>query len=144
MAQLVVTRSRAGSETANRILLGLAAALFLTNLALIFFYVPSERTMGIVQRIFYFHVALVWVGFLSFLIVFISSIAYLAKRSWKWDQRAQAAAEIGVVFLTCGILTGAIWAKPVWGTWSTWDPKLTTTFILGTLYLLICLSTVIV
>ena len=118
----------------KHLFLGLAATLFLVNLALIFFWVPSERTMGIVQRIFYFHVPLALVGFLSFAIVLYASVAYLATRRDQWDRRAHAAAEIGVLFLTTAIITGAIWAKPVWGTWWTWDPKLTTTFILWIMF----------
>jgi heme exporter protein C len=117
------------------VFLGVTSGLFLANLALVFLYVPTERVMGIVQRIFYFHVSLALVGLLSFFIVFVASIAYLVKRSPAWDRRASAAAEIGVLFLTAAIVTGAIWAKPVWGTWWTWDPKLTLTFVVWVTYL---------
>ena len=109
--------------------------MFMTNLSLIFLYVPNEQVMGVVQRIFYFHVPLVWMGFLSFLIVFTASIMYLANSNEKWDRLAVSAAEIGVVFMTAGIISGALWAKPVWGTWWTWDAKLTTTFILWVIYI---------
>ena len=117
------------------VLLGAAAGLLLADLALIFLWVPTEITMGVVQRIFYFHVPAALVGFIGFFIVFIASIGYLVKRTRGWDRVAQSAAEVGVVFLSVAIVSGAIWAKPVWGTWWTWDPKLTTTFILWVIYL---------
>lgn len=91
--------------------------------------------MGHIQRIFYFHMGTVWVATVAFIIVFISSIMYLWKGSRKWDILAYCSAELGVLFLTLTILTGSIWAKPVWGTWWTWDPQLTTTFILWILYI---------
>lgn len=119
----------------GQLLLVGAACLLLTDLALIFLWVPTEITMGVVQRIFYFHVPSALVGFVGFFVVFIASIGYLAKRTRGWDRVAQSAAEVGVVFLSVAIISGAIWAKPVWGTWWTWDPKLTTTFILWVIYL---------
>ena len=117
------------------LLLLAGAALFLANLYLIFQYAPTERVMGIVQRLFYFHVPTVWVGFVAFFMVFGFSIAYLLKRTDVWDRRAYVAAEVGVLFLTVAIVTGAIWAKPVWGTWWVWDAKLTTTFVLWLIYI---------
>ena len=119
----------------QRILLALTGIFTLVNLGLIFFYVPTEQVMGVVQRIFYIHVPLVWMGFVSFFVVFLSSILYLVKRRSLWDQIAHSSAEVGIIFMTAGVLTGAIWAKPVWGTWWTWDPKLTTTFVLWIIYL---------
>ena len=119
----------------NQLFLGISGLLFLINLYLIFFYAPTEQVMGNIQRLFYFHLPTVWVGFLAFFIVFVSSIAYLLKRDPVWDRRAYAAGEAGVVFLTVAIVTGAIWAKPVWGVWWFWDPKLTTTFILWVIYI---------
>ena len=91
--------------------------------------------MGHVQRIFYFHMGTVWVATIAFIIVFISSIQYLRKESKRWDKLAYSSAELGVLFITLTIITGSIWAKPVWGTWWTWDPQLTTTFILWILYI---------
>lgn len=100
-----------------------------------FIYAPTEIIMGDIQRIFYFHMGTVWVATLAFIIVFISSIVYLIKGSRKWDVLAHTSAELGVLFITLTIITGSIWAKPVWGTWWTWDPQLTTTFILWVLYI---------
>ncbi len=100
-----------------------------------FVYAPTEPLMGHIQRIFYFHMGTVWVATVAFIIVFISSILYLWKGTRKWDILAYCSAELGVLFLTLTIITGSIWAKPIWGTWWTWDPQLTTTFILWILYI---------
>ena len=98
------------------------------------FYAPTETVMGHIQRIFYFHMGTVWGATVAFTVVFIASIAYLRTEAAKWDVLAYCSAEIGVLLLTLTIITGSIWAKPVWGTWWTWDPQLTTTFILWVLY----------
>ncbi|MBI4228148.1 MAG: cytochrome c biogenesis protein CcsA [Deltaproteobacteria bacterium] len=100
-----------------------------------FIYAPTEKIMGPIQKIFYFHLGTVWVATIAFVVVFIGSIQYLRKESRHWDILAYSAAEIGVVFITLTIVSGSIWAKPVWGTWWTWDPQLTTTFILWILYI---------
>jgi len=110
--------------------IALAASLYTA-----FIYAPTEPQMGHIQRIFYFHMGTVWVSTVAFVIVFISSIMYLWKGSRKWDILAYCSAELGVIFLTITIITGSIWAKPIWGTWWTWDPQLTTTFILWILYI---------
>jgi heme exporter protein C len=101
----------------------------------IFLYAPTESTMGEVQRIFYFHVSSDWVSFLAMFFVFFDSLRFLAKRERDLDIKAAAAAEVGVVFCTMGILTGMLWAKPVWGIWWTWDPRLTSFFVLWLIYL---------
>ena len=98
-------------------------------------YAPTETVMGNIQRIFYFHMGTVWVATIAFIIVFVASIFYLINGKKKWDVLAYTSAEIGVLFITLTIITGSIWAKPVWGTWWTWDPQLTTTFILWILYI---------
>jgi heme exporter protein C len=97
---------------------------------------PTERTMGDVQRIFYYHVPSAWTAFVLFLINFISSIVYLARRNIKADILALVGAEVGVVFCTVVIVTGPIWARPVWGIW--WAPgdiRLTTTLVLWLIYI---------
>jgi len=99
------------------------------------FYAPTEKVMGDIQRIFYFHMGTVWVSSIAFILVFISSIMFLIKKNRKWDILAYSSAEIGVVFITLTIISGSIWAKPIWGTWWTWDPQLTTTFILWMLFI---------
>ena len=105
-----------------------------------FIYAPNEIIMGPIQRIFYFHMGTVWVATVAFIIVFIASIMYLVKGTRKWDTLAYSSAELGVFFITLTIITGSIWAKPVWGTWWTWDPQLTTTFILWILYIVYLLN----
>lgn len=97
-------------------------------------YAPTELVMGHIQRIFYFHMGTVWAATIAFIVVFVASIMYLVKETRKWDIIAYSSAELGVLFITLTIITGSIWAKPVWGTWWTWDPQLTTTFILWVLY----------
>lgn len=99
-----------------------------------FIYAPREAMMGDVQRIFYFHVPSAYVAFLAFAVVFVSGIQYLRTRDLKWDALAHASAEIGVVFCTIALITGSIWAKPIWGAWWTWDPRLTTTLVLWLIY----------
>ena len=118
----------------RRGLLGLSFILFVGALYLVFIYVPTEETMGIVQRIFYFHVPVAWVAFLAFFIVFLGSILYLWKRESKWDVIASSSAEVGVVFTTLTLITGSIWAKPIWGVWWTWEPRLTTALVLWLIY----------
>ena len=118
----------------NSILLGLGFALMIAALYMVFVYVPTEKHSGIIQRIFYFHVPIAWVSFLAFFVTFIASILYLWKREIKWDAIACASAEIGVVFTTLVLITGPIWAKPVWGIWWTWDARLTTSLVLWLIY----------
>ncbi len=113
----------------------LAFVLMAASLYAAFIYAPTEPRMGHIQRIFYIHMGTVWVATVAFTLVFVSSVMYLWKGTRKWDILAYCSAEIGVVFLTITILTGSIWAKPIWGTWWTWDPQLTTTFILWILYI---------
>ncbi len=117
------------------ILLWLGLALMVTTLYLVFVYVPTEKEMGIVQKIFYLMVPMGWLSLLSFLIVFIGSILYLVKRGSKWDILAHSSAEVGIVFTTLTLITGALWAKPVWGVWWAWEPRLTATLVLWLIYL---------
>ena len=113
-------------------------ALFLSmaiSLWMTYYYAPIESEMGIVQKIFYFHVPLAWNAFLGFFVVFVCSFRYLATKDPKWDARAVAAAEVGVLFTTLVLITGPIWAKPAWGIWWTWDARLTLTLVLWLIYM---------
>src|SRR3989454_10891225 len=112
----------------------LVCAAMLAALWLVFMAVPTEREMGIVQRIFYFHVASAWVAFLGFFLVAGASAVYLWNGARAADRLAEAAAEGGVLFCTLVLVTGPIWARPVWGVWWTWDPRLTMTVILWAIY----------
>ncbi len=117
-------------------LLGLSFILLVASLYLVFIYVPTEKEMGIVQRIFYLMVPMAWLALLSFLIVFVASILYLVKRESKWDIRAYSSAEVGVVFTTLALIAGSLWAKPIWGVWWDWGtPRLTSTLVLWFIYL---------
>jgi heme exporter protein C len=104
------------------------------SLFMVFVYVPTEADQGIIQRIFYFHLPCAWVTFLAFGIVAVAGALYLWLGHQIWDELSYAAAELGMVFCTLVLITGSIWAKPIWGTWWTWDSRLTTTFILWLLY----------
>ncbi len=95
---------------------------------------PTEATMGDVQRIFYYHVPSAWTAFLCFFANFVASIVYLFRRSPVTDAVALSTAEVGVVFCTVVLVTGPIWARPVWGIWWTWDARLTSTLVLWLIY----------
>jgi len=101
---------------------------------MVFFYAPLEAIMGQVQRVFYFHVAVGWVGMLGFLVAAIAGIAFLIRKKSMWDVVSVAAVEIGMVFALANIVTGMIWARPIWNTWWTWDPRLTTATIMVLIY----------
>ena len=100
----------------------------------VFVYAPTEREMGVVQRIFYFHVSSAFSAFLGFLMVFVGSIQYLRTRQAKWDHLALSAAELGVIFAIIVLITGPIWARPIWGTYWRWEPRLTSMLILFSVY----------
>ena len=120
----------------------LSQALFVVAVVLVvwawyaaFVQVPTERTMGDVQRIFYLHLSSALVSFFAFFVVFLASVAYLWTRRAAWDWVAVSAAEVGVIFVTAVLISGPLWAKPVWGIWWTWDARLTTTLVLWFIYL---------
>jgi heme exporter protein C len=111
------------------------SVLFLVLATLmVFFYAPLEFVMGAVQRVFYFHIAAGWVGMLSFFLAFCSSILFLARGESRWDWLSVCTVELGLVFMTINILTGMVWARPIWNTWWTWDPRLTTASIMVLIY----------
>jgi heme exporter protein C len=99
-----------------------------------FLYAPTERTMGDVQRIFYFHISAWWVSGIAYTVTFVASLLFLWSRSRKADRVAVASAEIGVLFTTVGLVTGPIWAKPVWGVYWTWDARLSTALVLWLMF----------
>lgn len=115
-------------------LYAVTAAALAVALYLVLVWVPNERTMGVVSRIFYFHVAAAWNAFLAFFVVLVASVAYLWRRDLAWDALAGASAEVGVLFTSIALVTGVFWARPVWNVWWTWDPRLTTTLVLWFLY----------
>ena len=120
---------------ALKFLNGFTSLVFVISLYLVFFYAPREAVMGEVQRVFYFHVAAGWVGALAFLVTAVAGGMLLARGARKWDQIALASVEIGVVFTFINIVTGSIWARPIWNTWWTWDPRLVTATVMELIYL---------
>jgi len=116
-------------------ILGILTAILLSYaLYLALVVAPTEQTMGDVQRIFYYHVPSAWTAFILFFINFAASIYYLIKRKPAADIVALVSAEVGVVFCTIVLVTGPIWARPVWGIWWTWDMRLTSTLVLWLIY----------
>ena len=118
----------------RRLLGGVTLAGLVAGLVMGFAIAPREATQGNVQRIMYLHVPSVWVAYLAFGVVFVASIAYLWRRAAGADRIAHASAEVGVVFTGITIASGAIWGKPTWGTWWTWDARLTSVAILFVMY----------
>ncbi len=124
-----MSMSRTAAALAGLSLVAMVAALYLGLI-----YAPTERVQGDVQRIFYFHLPLAWGAYLAFFVVFAASIAYLWKRDRRCDALARASAEVGLVFTTLVLITGSLWARPIWGTWWSWDARLTTTLVLWFIY----------
>ena len=110
------------------------ALLMAFTLYLIYFWAPTEQNLGISQRIFYFHVPLGWIGMVSIIVVAVASLMHLITGRRRWDDLAYSTAELGVIYASLILVTGAIWGKPAWGVWWTWDPKLTTTLVLWFIY----------
>lgn len=100
----------------------------------IFIVAPVERQEGIVQKIMYLHIPSAWVAFFAFFIVFVASILYLWKKEREWDIVAHSSAEVGLIFCSLVLITGPIWAKPIWGAWWVWDARLTLTLVLWLIY----------
>lgn len=113
----------------------LTGTVFVVALYIVLIWAPQEAIMGDVQRVFYFHVAAGWVGALAFLVTAIVGGIYLARGEQRWDRIAVASVEIGVVFTIINIVTGSIWARPIWNTWWTWDPRLVTATIMLLIYI---------
>ena len=128
MARL--TGRRGERALAGAALAGLAASAGLSLLV-----APPDAIQGEVQRLMYVHVPAAWLAYLSFTSVFVASVAYLVTSRTRWDRLAAASAEVGVLFCALTIVLGALWGRPVWGTWWTWDPRLTTTAVLLLIYL---------
>ena len=138
MASVVGPRS--GMLAAGSLRQGLLAVgglLFITDLILIYEYAPTAtEALGVqVQRLFYFHVPSAIMGLTSFAVAAVASVVYLRGRNPLWDRTAWASAELGTIFFTVAIVTGAIWAKPVWQTWWVWDANGTLTFMLWLVFI---------
>ena len=115
-------------DVVSIIALGIAAYLALV-------YAPTELVMGDVQRVFYFHIGTAWTALLGFILAAAFSVIYLFTKNLKWDRFQVAAIEVSLVFFLITIVLGSIWARPVWNTWWTWDPRLTTAAITELIYI---------
>lgn len=109
------------------IVLGIATYMALTA--------PTERVMGEVQKVFYFHIGTAWTALLGFILAGLFSVVYLITKDLKWDRLQVAAIEVSLVFFLITIVLGSIWARPAWNTWWTWDPRLTTAAITELIYI---------
>src|SRR5271154_3457886 len=119
----------------KRAIVGAVVLLLVVAAAYASFYIaPEERTMRVLQRIFYIHAASAWAGMTAFFICFVANLLYVWRRQEKWDALGVSCAEVGLAFTTVVLITGPIWAKPAWGIYWTWDARLTSTFILWLLY----------
>ncbi|MFP6679811.1 MAG: cytochrome c biogenesis protein [Dehalococcoidia bacterium] len=114
--------------------LATTASLMTLILWMVFLWVPTEVNQGNIQRALYFHVPVAWTAMVAIVLIAVASIAYLKTRNEKWDRLAVAGAETGVIFAALMLITGMVWAKPVWGVWWTGEAKLTTTLILFFIY----------
>ncbi|MDH3728392.1 MAG: cytochrome c biogenesis protein [Myxococcales bacterium] len=123
-----------GSSTLWGLMLLSTLALFGATLYAVFIVAPVEMQMGIVQKIFYFHVPSAYAMYLGFGVSALGSMVYLIKRDPKWDALGVAGAEVGTLFCLIVLLTGPLWARKAWGVWWTWDPRLTTTLLAGMIF----------
>jgi len=112
----------------------LVTCLVFASVLMIFFVAPTEATMGDVQRIVYFHVSVAWCGLAGCLAMGFCGAMYLVRRRLEWDFWSQAAGEVGWLCATLTLITGSAWAHEAWGTWWTWEPRLTSSLVLWMIY----------
>jgi heme exporter protein C len=134
-AAVTTGQQRTNLPIASLVLGTLSLIGMMVSIWMIFLYAPTDAIEGQPQRIFYFHVPVAWIGMLAFGVVTVAGIGYLWKNDERWDWAARASAELGAVFITLALITGSIWGKTTWGTWWTWDARLTTTLILWFIYI---------
>ena len=120
--------------TALKVLDILSIILLAISAYLALVYAPTERVMGDVQRVFYFHIGTAWTALLGFILAAVFSVIYLITKDLKWDRYEVAAIEVSLVFFLITIVLGSIWARPAWNTWWTWDPRLTTAAVTELIY----------
>ncbi|HKV52531.1 MAG TPA: cytochrome c biogenesis protein CcsA [Gemmatimonadaceae bacterium] len=111
-----------------------AALLVIATFIRAIYFTPIEALQGPAQKIYYVHPPSAWVAFLAFGVVAVASIGYLWMKDLRLDRLAESSAEVGVVFTTITLMTGSLWGKPIWGTWWTWDARLTSTLFLWFIY----------
>ncbi|MCI0397810.1 MAG: cytochrome c biogenesis protein [Chloroflexi bacterium] len=111
-----------------------SAVMVLVLLLMVFFFAPDERTMGNVQRIFYFHVGSAWVAAVTFFVALVAGVLYLRRPSKTLDAISMASVEIGLAFTTMTIASGTIWGRPAWNTWWIWSARLTSITVMWLVY----------
>ena len=121
--------SKSRSDLVFGVVAVVTAALCLATIQVIFLKTPTEASMGIVQKIFYFHVPAAFGMYLGALACFVGSVGYLAKGTLKWDGLARAGGELAVCMGLMVMISGPLWAAKAWGTYWTWDPRLTTSML---------------
>jgi heme exporter protein C len=136
VVSLIVTQilHRATRTTITRVLLVLGLVMLVVQAYLGLVWAPPEKYMGDTYRIFYVHVPQLWMAMMALTLNFGCSIAFLFRKSWVTDSLAEASAAVGLYFGVVGVALGSIWARPTWGAWWTWDPRLTTAAILLVVY----------
>jgi heme exporter protein C len=115
-------------------ILDVAAIILLAISTYVALNAPTERVMGEVQKVFYFHIGTAWTALLGFILAGVFSIVYLVTKDLKWDRFQVASIEVSLVFFLITIVLGSIWARPAWNTWWTWDPRLTTAAVTELIY----------
>jgi len=110
--------------------ISVSTGLLLAAIVAVCLIAPTESTMGTVQRIMYGHVAMAWFALMSFVATALTGLMYLVQRRLAWDHWSQASAELAWLCWSLTLVTGSLWARSAWGTWWTWDPRLTTAFVL--------------
>jgi heme exporter protein C len=129
--------SSSSAISSPRVSVSLAAGtgtLLATAMLMIFLFAPEEVSMGSVQRLVYLHVSVAWCGLAGCLLMGITGCAYLTRRSLRWDHWSQASAETGWLCTTLTLITGSLWAHEAWNTWWTWEPRLTASLVLWSIY----------
>ena len=125
-----VARGPAGAAPLGHTVLGaLLLVLVPVHLWLIFGFAPQEATMGLAQKIFYFHVPSAYAMYVGFAVALVGSVGYLWKRTAFWDALAVSGAEVGLLFCAAVLITGPLWARKAWGVYWSWDPQLTVTLL---------------
>jgi heme exporter protein C len=122
------------AEKVRAITVTLLTSLLPATFLAIFFLTPAERTMGGVQRIMYVHISVAWLGLLGLVVAAGTGMLYLLRRDMEWDDWSHASAELGWLACSLTLVTGSLWASEAWGTWWTWDPRLTAAFVLWLIY----------
>jgi heme exporter protein C len=134
-SKIEIRQDQEGLPVVSLILWAITLLGMIITIWMAFLYTPTDAVEGPPQRIFYFHVPVSWIGMLAFVVMAVAGVVYLANNDERWDWIARASAEIGTVFISLALITGSIWGRTTWGTWWTWDARLTTTLILWFIYI---------